>query len=228
MLFENQHELSLAPKCFFMAAIVLASIFGVYLMFQDADGMIRWLKPYALNGDLARQVILMFCLLFYVSRLFVTVFVFLKRKMSWPETLLISALMSFVLFSFARVGGGSEQPIGAVEIFGLLLYLFGSYLNTFSEYQRYVWKAKPENKGRLYTEGLFKYSMHVNYFGDVVLFIGFALITNHFTMLIVPLAMTANFVLFVIPALDKYLANKYGREFQEYAEQTKKLIPMAY
>jgi protein-S-isoprenylcysteine O-methyltransferase Ste14 len=40
--------------------------------------------------------------------------------------------------------------------------------------------------------------------------------------------MTLNFVFFIIPRLDKYLANKYGEEFKEYAGRTKKLIPGIY
>jgi protein-S-isoprenylcysteine O-methyltransferase Ste14 len=106
--------------------------------------------------------------------------------------------------------------------------LFGSWLNTYSEYTRYIWKKQEKNKGHLYTEGLFKYSMHINYFGDILLFTGFALIKFCFSMLFIPLVMALNFILIIIPRLDKYLAVKYGEEFEEYAGKTKKFIPGIY
>ncbi|MFH1373394.1 MAG: DUF1295 domain-containing protein [bacterium] len=70
--------------------------------------------------------------------------------------------------------------------------------------------------------------MHINYFGDIVLFIGLSLIAHSFTILVIPLVMTLNFVFFIIPTLDKHLAQKYGDQFTEYAEHTKKFIPKIY
>jgi steroid 5-alpha reductase family enzyme len=86
--------------------------------------------------------------------------------------------MSFVLYAFAKVGGNNKQVVGVVEVIGILLYLSGSYINTHSEYSRHVWKLKEENRGRLYTRGLFSLSMHINYFGDIVLFTGLAMVTH--------------------------------------------------
>jgi steroid 5-alpha reductase family enzyme len=148
--------------------------------------------------------------------------------MDWSEMLMVSGLMSFALFSFAKVGGNSHQSVGILDYFSILLYLFGSWLNTYSEYTRYIWKKQEKNKGHLYTEGLFKYSMHINYFGDILLFTGFALIKFCFSMLFIPLVMALNFILIIIPRLDKYLAVKYGEEFEEYAGKTKKFIPGIY
>ena len=228
MIFKDEHDFSLIPKCFFMATILTASLLAGYLMFTDVSELNDLLKPYAINGNFTRQVILMFCLLFYVSRLFITVFVFLKRKMAWSEMLLVSGLMSFALFSFAKVGGSSHLPLNALDYLGLILFFIGSWVNTYSEYTRHIWKKNDINKGKLYTFGLFKYSMHINYFGDIVLFSGIALITQNFSLLVIPLIMTLNFIFFIIPRLDKYLANKYGEEFKEYVGRTKILIPGIY
>jgi steroid 5-alpha reductase family enzyme len=136
--------------------------------------------------------------------------------------------MTFVLYAFASVGGSNKQVVGAVEIIGILLYLSGSYINTHSEYYRHVWKLKEENKGRLYTGGLFSLAMHINYFGDIILFTGLAMITHSLSMLVIPLIMALNFVFYIIPSLDRYLENKYKSEFNDYANKTKKLIPMIY
>ena len=136
--------------------------------------------------------------------------------------------MTFVLYAFASVGGNNKQVVGAVEITGILFYLSGSYINTHSEYCRHVWKLKEKNKGQLYTQGLFSLAMHINYFGDIVLFTGLAMITNSLSMFVIPLVMALNFVFFIIPFLDRYLEKKYKDEFKDYSKKTKKLIPMIY
>jgi protein-S-isoprenylcysteine O-methyltransferase Ste14 len=136
--------------------------------------------------------------------------------------------MSIALYAFASVGGSNKQVVGAVEIIGILLYLSGSYINTHSEYYRHVWKLKEENKGQLYTQGLFSLAMHINYFGDIVLFTGLAMITHSLSMFVIPLVMALNFVFFIIPSLDRYLEKKYKDEFKDYSKKTKKLIPMIY
>jgi protein-S-isoprenylcysteine O-methyltransferase Ste14 len=161
-------------------------------------------------------------------RLQVTVWVFQKRKWSWLETITITLLMSFVLYAFTKAGGNNKQVVGVVEAIGILLYLSGSFINTQSEYSRHVWKLKTENRGRLYTKGLFRWSMHINYFGDIVLFTGIALITHSLSMLVIPMIMAANFVFFIIPSLDRYLEKKYGDQFKDYSKKSKKLIPMIY
>ena len=51
--------------------------------------------------------------------------------------------------------------------------------------------------------------MHINYFGDILLFSGLALITQSLSLLVIPFIMTLNFIFFLIPSLDKYLEKKY-------------------
>jgi steroid 5-alpha reductase family enzyme len=113
-------------------------------------------------------------------------------------------------------------------VLGVLLYVIGSYVGTASEYSRHLWKARPENQGHLYTEGLFRYCRHINYFGDLLLFAGLGILTRQLWTGMVPLAMGLNFVLVIIPAHDAYLAMRYGGEFEEYARRAKKLVPFLY
>lgn len=228
MIFKDEQNKSNVSRWFFIIVIYFVIFFSGVLMFADEWVADSWMEPYKINGDFTRRIILMVCLIIYFFRLLITVFVLLKRKIVWVETIIILILMSFALFVFAKVGGSNLLPVGIIEIVGIILFLAGSYLNTASEYKRYAWKRKVENKGHLYTEGLFKYSMHINYFGDIVLFAGLALIAHSISLLIIPLTMALNFVFFIIPGLDKYLAKKYGEEFKEYAQRTKKFIPLVY
>jgi protein-S-isoprenylcysteine O-methyltransferase Ste14 len=197
-------------------------------MFAEYATSNTWLKEYQMAGDLLRRILIASCLIIYFVRLQVTVWIFQKRKWTWLETITITVLMSFVLYAYASVGGNNKQVVGAVEVIGILLYLSGSYINSQSEYTRHAWKLKEENRKRLYTEGLFSLAMHINYFGDIVLFTGFAMVTHGLSMLVIPLIMAMNFIFYIIPSLDKYLEKKYKDEFRDYSKKTKKLIPMIY
>ena len=228
MIFINTHDRSFWNKLVFTGCVLISTFASLWLMFADGIFSITWFNQYKLEGDLLRRILIAFCLIFYFARLQITVWIFQKRKWTWLETVTITVLMSFVLYAFAKAGGNNRQLVDSVEVIGILLFLSGSYINTQSEYSRHVWKLKTENKGRLYTKGLFSLSMHINYFGDIVLFTGIAMVTHSLGMLIIPLIMTLNFVFNIIPALDRYLENKYKEEFTDYSKRTKKFIPLIY
>jgi len=228
MIFIDNYDSSYWNKSLFSGCIILTLFATLWLMFAEYSTSNAWLKEYQLTGDLLRRILIAFCLIIYFVRLQITVWVFQKRKWTWLETFTITVLMSFVLYAFASGGGNNKQVVGAVEIIGILFYLSGSYINTHSEYYRHVWKLKAENRGRLYTEGLFSLAMHINYFGDIVLFAGLAMITHSLSLLVIPLIMAMIFVFNIIPSLDRYLEKKYKDEFRDYSKKTKKLIPLIY
>lgn len=228
MIFIDNYDSSILNKSLFSGCIIITLFVTLWLLFAEYVTSNTWLREYQLYGDPLRRILIASCLIIYVIRLQITVWIFQKRKWTWSETITITILMTVVLYAFASVGGSNKQVVGAVEIIGILLYLSGSYINTHSEYYRHVWKLKKQNKGRLYTEGLFSLAMHINYFGDIVLFTGLAMITHSLSMFVIPLIMALIFVFYIIPSLDRYLENKYKSELKDYANKTKKLIPMIY
>ena len=62
---------------------------------------------------------------------------------------------------FCIPGRDNPDSIGIAALPGFVMYAVGSYLNTASEYSRHLWKQQPETQGKLYTCGLFRYSMHI-------------------------------------------------------------------
>jgi steroid 5-alpha reductase family enzyme len=228
MIFKDQYDPSFGRKSVFTICIAFSVSVSILLMYIEHLPSFPWLRPYQISGDFVRRTIIAACLIIYFLRLQVTVWIFQKRFWTWFETITISILMTFVLYVFAKAGGNNKQAVGIIEMIGAMLYVSGSCINTFSEYARHVWKLKAENKGRLYTGGLFRLAMHINYFGDIVLFSGFAMITHHSGVYVIPLAMTVNFIFNIIPLLDRYLEKKYGDEFRDYSKKTKKLIPLIY
>lgn len=228
MIFIDNYDSSFLNKSLFSGCIIFTLLATLWLMFAEYITSNTWLRVYQLYGDPLRRILIASCLIIYVIRLQVTVWILQRRKWTWFETITITILMTFVLYAFASVGGSNKKVVGAVEVIGILLYLSGSYINTHSEYYRHVWKLKEENRGQLYTEGLFSLAMHINYFGDIVLFTGLAMLTHSLSMLVIPLIMTLNFVFYIIPSLDRYLEKKYKDEFRDYSKKTKKLIPLIY
>jgi protein-S-isoprenylcysteine O-methyltransferase Ste14 len=219
--FQGEKSPSIGPKVAITAWYLLCVAVAVWLTF---------LAPIELGqpGSPGRQAALLACVVIYVARAAYTLFVFVKRTIPWWEAAWGGSILGGVLFFFLLRGLRAPQPIGPADLLGVLLYIAGSYLGTASEHSRHVWKARPENRGHLYRQGLFSYSRHINYFGDLLVFGGLAVLTRQLWTGIVPLAMGLNFALVIIPAHDAYLAARYGSEFDHYARRTSKLVPLLY
>ena len=164
----------------------------------------------------------------YFLRTLLTLFVFMQRRMPWSEVVTIAVWIGAIDLLFAYFGGRNSAPFAAVGVIGIALLLAGSAINTGSEWQRHRWKRDPAHAGHLYTSGLFAYSRHINYFGDVVLFTGWALMTGRPPLLVIPAIMVAGFALVNIPAQDRYLAERYGDEYRQYADRVQRFVPFVY
>ena len=126
------------------------------------------------------------------------------------------------------LGAWKSDPLNVLDVFGVLLFIIGSYFNTYSEIQRNRFKHDLSNKGRLYTQGLFKYARHINYSGDICWVTGWAIITHNIWSGLIPISLTLGFILFFIPELSKYLEKNYVEEYLDWKKRTKKLIPFIY
>lgn len=230
---NRAHGRSIAQKCTFAighSLIILICVWLIYWNGWEALGHVFGKVWYL--ADFSRSQILLACAFIYWFRHLITLFYLLVRKVEWSEVLGLLVFMGLFEIGMVLLGGGAFRDysinLGLLDLFALVLYVLGSYLNSFSEIQRKWWKAEPANKGQCYTKGLFGYSMHINYFGDMVLFTGWCLFTHNIWILGFPLLMGCTFIFFHIPGLDSYLAERYGEEFKIYSEKTKKFIPFIY
>jgi protein-S-isoprenylcysteine O-methyltransferase Ste14 len=179
-------------------------------------------------GDVVRRACLAVALTIYYVRLLFTQFVFLRRGVSWKEVFAIFPWVLCIYALLALTGGRNGAAFGAAGFVAIALFLLGSWMNTFAEYARYRWKQRPENRGKLYTKGLFRYSRHPNYLGDLLSFSGLCLMAGAWITAVIPIAMLAGFVFVNIPILDAHLQERYGSAFGDYARRTRKLIPFLY
>ncbi|MFP4550474.1 MAG: DUF1295 domain-containing protein [Spirochaetales bacterium] len=176
----------------------------------------------------ARALLLSAALVILVLRMALTSLVLLPRRIEAAEALVVGVWLAAIHLGMALAAVGNPASVGLPAIAGAVLFLAGSLINTGSELQRKRFRQNPRNKGHLFTAGLFRYSMHINYFGDIVWAIGLSLLTATLWSAAIPIIMTAMFVWVHVPRLDSHLAAKYGAEFEAYRRSTKKLVPWIY
>lgn len=187
-----------------------------------------WLGHLWIGASPPRRLALALALTVYFVRVAGGILVFLRRGISWAEVLTVAPWVLLLNGALALAGGTNRGAVGVVFLAGVGLFLAGSWFNSFAEYQRHRWKQRPENRGKLYTEGLFQFTRHPNYLGDVILFTGLSLMTGRWWTGLIPAVMLCGFVFANIPALDAHLAEHYGAAFEQYAHRTRKLIPFVY
>jgi steroid 5-alpha reductase family enzyme len=180
------------------------------------------------GGFSPREGVLVACGGIYLGRYAFTSFHLLQRGVGWKEAAQVGPFLFALQAVLGYLGSRSATPWGWSDWFALALCGIGSFLNTASEWQRRRWKQEADHRGHLYTGGLFRWAMHINYFGDSLLFTGFALLTTSPWALLIPLAMILLFVFVHIPTLDAYLARRYPAEFAAWARRSRRFVPFLY
>src|SRR6185437_16378425 len=163
-----------------------------------------------------RTIIFIFNIVIFL-RLAYMMIVLLKRKIPWEESLSVPLAFALYFIGFPLFVLPASAPIDRIDFFAIGLFLTGCFLNTVGEILRNKWKKHPENNGKIYTRGFFKYSRHINYFGDLLWVIAYALVTKNWYSISIPVFLFCFFAFFYAPILDYYIKEKYGKEYDEYA-----------
>lgn len=183
--------------------------------------------PNALGNIDRRIIIFIFNILIFL-RLAYMMFFILERKIPWEESISVPFAFAIYFIGFSLFVLPISKPIDAFDYFAISLFIVGCLLNSGGEILRKKWKKKPENKGKIYTQGFFKYARHINYFGDLLWVTAYALITRNVWSIIIPIFLFSFFAFYNAPKLDRYLKGKYGKGYDDYSKKTKMLIPFIY
>jgi steroid 5-alpha reductase family enzyme len=153
----------------------------------------------------------------YLVRSFLQVFLlqgFLLLVISSPVTLAITR---------------SGPPLGVLDAIGFCIFLVGFLFEAIGDFQLLQFKKDPANKGRIMNIGLWRYTRHPNYFGEVTLWWGIFLICfavpGSIWTVVGPLTITW-LILKVsgTPLLEKrYVDNP---EYAEYIKKTSSFFPL--
>lgn len=136
--------------------------------------------------------------------------------------------------ALAAITTSTRKELDLFALVGFLIWVFGFAIEIIADWQKSRFNANPDNKGRFIRTGLWSRSRHPNYFGEIVLWAGVAVIALpvlqgwQWAALISPVFVTL-LLTFVsgIPPLEKKADKKWGgqEEYESYKEKTPVLIP---
>lgn len=204
-----------------------------------------WLSP-AIDG---RSVLLMVLVVVWAVRL--GTFLFRRILKTGKDARFDDIKVSFVRFlnawtlqglwvtltlaaALAAITTANRLDLGLFAILGALVWLIGFAIEVTADAQKSRFRADPANKGKFITTGLWSWSRHPNYFGEIVLWLGVAIIAlpvlrgwQWVTMvspLFVALLLTR---ISGVPILERRADEKWGEQedYRTYKKRTPVLIP---
>ena len=170
-IFVTEHYFDLTGSLTYISVTLLAILFTVDISLRDILlTLLVWIWAFRLG-----------------SFLFIRVkkagsdgrFDQMKKDFWWfLMTWTIQGLWVFLTLAMALAAITSELKI-AIDIFaviGALIWILGFSIEVIADQQKTNFKDNPANENNFITEGLWKWSRHPNYFGEMVLWIGIAVI----------------------------------------------------
>jgi len=150
--------------------------------------------------------------------------------------LLQAISVAVIMLPVTYLLGRDDPPgVGVWAVAGVAIWLVGLVIETVADAQKSSFKSKPENAGRFITSGLWKYSRHPNYFGEMLVWWGLFVYAVPFldgvafAVVIGPVFITL-LLLFVsgIPLLERSADAKHGDDpaYREYKRTTSILVPL--
>ncbi len=153
--------------------------------------------------------------------------------MTWTiQGLWVSLTLAAAL---AIITSTERKSFGIIGVLGLVVWVIGFGLETIADNQKSAFKADPKNNGRFITTGLWSWSRHPNYFGEITLWTGMAIMAApilngwRWVALISPVFV---FVLLTrisgVPMLERRAEKRWGTEpeFRRYTDSTSVLVPL--
>ena len=85
-------------------------------------------------------------------------------------------LLFIIVLPVLVINSNDGGSLGILDFIGLAVWLFGFYFEAIGDAQLARFMKNPANKGKLIQSGLWAYTRHPNYFGEVALWWGIWLI----------------------------------------------------
>lgn len=157
---------------------------------------------------------------------------FLRFLVAWSlQGLWVSVTCASAL---AAITSSADAPIGWLGLAGLLVWLLGFSIEVISDHQKRVFRAEQAGKKGFIKTGLWAYSRHPNYFGEIVLWIGISLIALpalvgwQYVTLISPIFVTLLITrISGVPMLEASADKRWqdNPDYEQYKAQTPVLVP---
>lgn len=158
----------------------------------------------------------------------------IKKSFSWFfMAFTVSGMWVSICALCALTGISNGIELNVVTHVGILLFVIGFVLEIIADTQKSNFRKNNDNKDKFITTGLWKYSRHPNYLGEIILWIGVAIISysslelNQLFTLVSPI-FTYLLLVYVsgINLLEKSGQKKWGslNEYKEYKRKTPRLF----
>lgn len=127
-----------------------------------------------------------------------------------------------------------RKELDLFAVIGFLVWILGFGFEVVADSQKGRFNADPKNKGKFIQTGLWSRSRHPNYFGEIVLWLGVAIIALpvlqgwQWVAMISPIFVTLLLTrVSGVPLLEKKSDAKWGgqKDYEEYKKNTPVLIP---
>ncbi len=132
-------------------------------------------------------------------------------------------LLYIILLPVLFINKGIESNLTIIDILGVITWFIGFFFEAVGDWQLAVFIKNPANQGKILQTGLWKYTRHPNYFGEVTQWWGIFLIAlaipNAWITTISPITITC-LILFIsgIPLLENKF--KGHDDFEDYKKRT--------
>lgn len=149
---------------------------------------------------------------------------------SYGQVYLLQGFFLFlIVFPVLLINKSTDTALNYVDILGVAVWIIGFIFESVGDAQLARFIKDPENKGGLMQSGLWRYTRHPNYFGEVAMWWGIWLIAlsvpSGFLSIIGPITITILIVkISGIPLLEKKMEE--NSEFLEYKRRTSKFFPL--
>ena len=140
-----------------------------------------------------------------------------------------------VMLAASMVLFGDFTEIKLLSLVGLGVFLAGLALEAVADWKKWVFNLQPSNKGKWIDEGVWSWSRHPNYLGEMAVWIGiylYALPALDSWQYLVGLISPIYIIILLsygsgIPILEKYADEKWGKnpQYQDYKKRVGVLLP---
>jgi steroid 5-alpha reductase family enzyme len=149
---------------------------------------------------------------------------------SYVQVFLLQGVLLLVVATPAVVSEVScGMPLTYLDFIGIFVWLFGFLFESIADKQLAIFSSLADNKGKVIQHGLWRYSRHPNYFGEVTQWWGIAIIALSVPAGVVGIlgAATITFLILKVSGVPMLEAKmKQNPAFVEYAKKTSVFFPM--
>ncbi|MBU2046632.1 MAG: DUF1295 domain-containing protein, partial [Bacteroidetes bacterium] len=163
----GQKSKSIPQKIVIHGVEILLLWLSYWILFQNGGTWVENnLSIHNADGNIDRRsIIFIFNIIIFLRLAYMMIFM-LKRKIPWEESVSVPLAFALYFLGFPLFVLPISIPIDRLDYLAIIIFIIGCVLNSGGEILRDKWKKKPENKGKIYIQGFFKYSRHINYFGE--------------------------------------------------------------